>query len=261
MFLGCLLTLSLLVAPARERSVSDAPVVERLHLLTPREARGCLACAFGWSEEGGLRLSVRTTPFLVILDLLLRIDAYLFGPGHLPSRQALTGPLRFSVVALASPLSREPREAESLSAYVLEVRELSIVAAARQQGQAGLWAELRLADNAVAHGAGYPIGGATTLGWFGSHLLEVRSPRAHIPSTDLSVFIFASLENGLVRDDRAFRRASALPGIGIGMLWKNPRYGALTLTSGANAGPWLDLQTGVASPGYSLNLESLSLRF
>lgn len=222
MFAACLVTLSLLATPVR----SDAPVkAKRVRVIAPRVDAQCEVCAFGWAERNFTR-----TPPLV--------------------ERALSP----SMIFVASPLSREPREADALSAVTIEMRDLAFVATARQQGPTALWGELNLADEIVARGHGFPIGGSTSLGWFGSHLLEVRALKTRAP------FLYVSLENNLLRDEHSIRRVSALPGFGFGILFPFSKTGALTLTSGANGGAWFDLQNGSVSPGFSLNLTSASIR-
>ncbi|MFT3713301.1 MAG: hypothetical protein QM817_37070 [Archangium sp.] len=222
MFAVCVLTLSLLATPAR-----DAPVVKakRVRAITPRANAQCEVCAFGWAER-----TFTNTPPLV--------------------QRALSP----SMIFVASPLSREPREADSLSAVTVEMRDVGFVASARQQGQTALWGELNLADEIIARGYGFPVGGSTSLGWYGAHRLEVRSLRTRAP------FLFVSLENNLRRDPDGIRSLSALPGFGFGVLFPFSKTGALTLTSGANAGAWLDVRNGSLSPGFALNLTSASLR-
>lgn len=267
-----LLALWALASPAQAREVlgatSDAPTIARQQRLTlgslaPPGQDHCLACSLRAGPLEGDAPGSRAAPSLAAFDLALRLDQHPFPSGRERSPAPAAG-LRLSLVPPASPspfTSLASQGLDSLSLYVLEVPELSVVASARQQGRGGLWAELAAGAAIVAHLTGLESStgfNATPAGWFGTHLVEVRSARAHFPRGPPAVFAFVSQENGLTRNAREFQAISLRPGGGLGLQWKTPRGIALTLTSGANAGPLIDLRSGAASPGFSLNFHTLS---
>lgn len=271
-----LLALSSLASQARAlespAATSDAPTIASHRgptqvCLAPPGRDDCLACFLPTSPPAGNEPWGQATHFLLLADLALRLDGYLCSPGRVPSPRAEAGPLRLLLLSPASPssfLTREPQELDSLSVHVLEVRELRVVATARQQGRGGLWAELVAGDAIMARATGFLTSrGTNTNGatWFATHLLEVRSAREHFPTGAPALFAFVSQENGLTRDAREFLAASMLPGLGLGLQWQTQGGLALTLTTGANAGPWIDLKSGAASPGFSVNFQSVSARY
>lgn len=251
---------------------ADAPTIARDQLLTrvaPRAlAHHCLSCFLRHGADHGPRLSVRQTPFLVVFDLVLRIDAHLEAPGRAPPAPADSGALRLSLLPPASPFSfqnREPQDVESLAVYVLELGELGVVATARQQGRGGLWAELVVGELFSARAVGVvPRRGANATGadWFATHFAQLEIVRAplRLPG-DPVLFAFLSLEDGLTRDARAFQTLSVHPGLGFGVSWRAEKRITMNVSTGLNAGPWFNLHSGESFPGYSVGLQHLNVHF
>jgi hypothetical protein len=267
-----LLALCLSAFPARAAErfapASDAPTRTSARLLrgvaVRAPPRGCPGCFLRERSSQGARLSIKRTPALVVLNLVLKIDEHLYAPGQAPSALAASGVLRLSLLPPASPLSfhnRQPQEVESLAAYVLELGELGIVATARQQGRGGLWAELEAGEYLSARAVGFLTqrgSNATGAFWFGSHQAQLKVAALSLPARgDPVLFAFLSLQNDLTRDTGAFQGVSALPGLGLGVSSRIERLLSLTARIGFNVGAWLDLRTSESRPGYALSLFDL----
>lgn len=254
-------------AAGASSGAEDAPVRRVDPEILPRAPRErCVTC-------GDLDLFRRRTerwtardPLVTVFNLLFRLDEYLYAPGTTPRSRGLTSALRLSWIAHNTPAwvpSREQQDVESLSIYILELPDFEIVAAARQQGRGGFWAELLAGDrirgqaNALVTGRGSNPAGTF---WLVTHALQLRAAGARLRVAGAPVlFALVSLEDDLTQNARAFDRISVLPGVGLGARWLAGPL-TLTLSSGLNAGVWVSLTTGDTRPGFSVSLLSLDLQ-
>ncbi len=267
----CVLASPALAAGPLRRG-ADAPTLARAEFLTriaPRApAHECLSCFLREGADGGARLSIKRTPFLVQFNLVLKIDEHLAAPGRTPSATAASGVLRLSLLPPASPFTfqnREPQDVESLAVYVLELGELGVVATARQQGRGGLWAELVAGERVSARAVGFLTqrgSNATGAYWFGSHFAQLKVGQVQLRlGGDPVLFAFLSLEDDLTRGELAFESLSVLPGLGFGVSWHPEKWITATVSTGFNVGPWFDLHSGSSVPGYSVGLQYLNVQF
>jgi hypothetical protein len=248
-------------------TLGDAPVLEQRVRLRPAAApraarRPCLICAT--SDSARTRPS-RVSPFLLAFHVVFKLDAYLYASGLPPPQTPLSRALQLSLIAPSAGThvsSREPRDLESLSVYVLELGDYELAATARQQSRGGFWGKLEVGERIYAEASGFLTrrgSNATGADWFATHLLEVRSNGFPLWGIDPPVFFgLLSLENALARDHSSFTRFAAMPGLGLGLRWKTAA-GVLTATTGVNAGLWFVLKGGATAPAFALNLQSVQL--